>query len=615
MADWQALFEETGSEEPHAAWVYFTRAGTAAARRAEKRQFIGSCQAWSVTVNYILGIGALSVPFAFQSAGLSLSLATTLFSCLLSFITVMFIVETHSRAMLLSSSKSHRSRSVSNVGHGSVNSIERGSGNSAPASPEMNSSSASMLHALPSDRFTGDEFVTQARVHAENGLAPTPKRVAAELTELLVSPLFYEQTESPIIEVASLVKGVVGFRASVAYIVALSGLTSTGLWAYANVAANSLVDQVHYWPCDASHQNYLGKCGWQYLVNCALFGTLVVPLSFLDMTEQGGIQTAFTVLRFLTLGAMVLGSILGVLFFSFQDAVPGGYGPSHSKNGTWSVNVSGGDMQTIDLSLGTDSSPPFISKSLSWAPKWSGFGVIVSTMTFSMLFQHSVPGLMAAIRPSERKNTKYVFSAALLASAALYSMLGVCMCMYFGNHLFASSNLNFVGFTWGLGTVKDSVTQDKHPTVFANILSYIIVLFPALSSISVYPLIAITLSNNLHVATSSCTGWSKDDRRAKLLWRFVAAVPPILFCGIIRDLSIIIQFSGLFAVPIAYIFPSLLQYFSKQRASEFDDLPSTYTWHFNSQRVYVWIVIVIGILCESVVIYQLIDKLSHNIHK
>ena len=175
-------------------------------------------------------------------------------------------------------------------------------------------------------------------------------------------------------------------------------------------------------------------------------------------------------------------------------------------------------------------------------------------MTFSMLFQHSVPGLMATVRPSERKQTKYIFAGALFTSAALYAALGVCMCLYFGSELFASSNLNFVGFTWGLGTITDATTHRAHPTVFASIVSYVIVLFPVLSSVSVYPLIAITLSNNLHVATASCTGWPKDDVRGKLIWRFVAAVPPILLCALIRDLSTIIQFSGLFAVPIAIYF-------------------------------------------------------------
>ena len=72
----------TEEEEPvvqlHAAWTYYTRAGRrAAAKGAGPRTFYGSCQAYSTTVNYILGIGALGVPYAFQQAGLGLSIAVT----------------------------------------------------------------------------------------------------------------------------------------------------------------------------------------------------------------------------------------------------------------------------------------------------------------------------------------------------------------------------------------------------------------------------------------------------------------------------------------------------------------------------------------------------------
>ena len=122
-------------------------------------------------MNYILGIGALGVPYAFQSAGLYLSLVTTVFSCLLSFITVMFIVETHSRAMLLSSSKGHRSRSVSNVAQTPPNSIQDGSDNFASTSPEISSAvshfktvnSSSMLQPLPPDRHVDDTSIAKSQ--------------------------------------------------------------------------------------------------------------------------------------------------------------------------------------------------------------------------------------------------------------------------------------------------------------------------------------------------------------------------------------------------------------------------------------------------------------------
>ena len=117
-----------------------------------------------------------------------------------------------------------------------------------------------------------------------------------------------------------------------------------------------------------------------------------------------------------------------------------------------------------------------------------------------MLFQHSVPGLMAAIEPTKRKNVKQVFGYALFTSAGLYIILGVTMAIYFGNLILPSSNLNFVNFNFGMGlkTNDDSSgggsdlpsnTTTTTAPLLANMLSYTIVLFPVFGSISVYPLI------------------------------------------------------------------------------------------------------------------------------
>jgi len=308
--------------------------------------------------------------------------------------------------------------------------------------------------------------------------------------------------------------------------------------------------------------------------------------------------------------------------------------------------------------------PPYYGTDVIWSVRSSGAGLLISSMCFSMLFQHSVPGLMAAIEPTKRKNVKQVFGYALLTSAGLYIILGVTMAIYFGNLILPSSNLNFVNFNFGMGLKSGSDsgggylpsnTTTTTTPLLANMLSYTIVLFPVFGSISVYPLICkrihvssllffdfdffyffieptsdtlfffflfflisslpgITLSNNLHVSTARWTGWSQDDQRAKIIWRLVAAVPPILLSLCVRNLSTIIQFSGIFAVPIAYIFPALLQLFSKRRAlvsdeNGYDDIPYEYSWHFNQYPCYAWGMIVIGVMCWGLVIVQLVQHL------
>ena len=162
------------------------------------------------------------------------------------------------------------------------------------------------------------------------------------------------------------------------------------------------------------------------MINCAVFGIIVVPLSLLDTTEQATIQTIFTVLRFVTLGAMAISSLLGIFLFPVSDGFPlqpAQYPPL--PNATSMSNATG---------------PPYYGKDVTWTLQTGGMGLLISSMCFSMLFQHSVPGLMAAVDPNQRKSVKHVFGAALISSALLYIVLGVTMALYFGASILPISN-------------------------------------------------------------------------------------------------------------------------------------------------------------------------------
>ena len=623
MADWGAMLEDTGEEEQHAAWVYFTRAG-----RLKPGIYYGKCKAFSVTLNYVLGLGCLGIPYAFYEAGLTFSIVMTIVAAFLSMISTMWIVEVHMRAMLVETGRRH----------------ER-----AWSEQQVN---------MPSPILSRDSSITPSSSSSTDG-PQTPKQqrrfknelkspgTASQLTELLKSPQFFASTKFPIVEVAELVKGVLGQTYEILYMICLSGLAVTGLWAYSNVAANSLVQQVQFFTC--GQPNYLGVCGYEYMLNCAGFGIIVrfysvffgyprtrthlfffpslsslffflfvsfykvIPLSLLDTAEQATIQTIFTILRFITLGAMAMGAVLGVLYFPISDAFPNplhpphpctldaymGYDCPHPHSDSSLSHLFNNTNTTTTPSSILSTSPPYIGKGVDWGLKTDGMGLLISSMCFSMLFQHSIPGLMAAIDPNKRKSVKQVFGAALTTSCFLYIILGVTMALYFGSTILPSSNLNFVDFNFGMGEPSNAM---------ANILSYTIVLFPVFGSISVYPLIAITLSNNLHVSTARFTGWTQDDRKAKIFWRLIAAVPPILLSLLVRNLSTIIQFSGLFAVPIAYLFPALLQLYSKS-TTEFHEIPEEFSWHFNQHMIYPYVMLLLSVGVWGLVVVQLVQHL------
>ena len=57
--------------------------------------------AFILTLNYILGVGCLGVPYAFERAGVLLSTGVLIYTSILSFITVMWVSETVARAQAL----------------------------------------------------------------------------------------------------------------------------------------------------------------------------------------------------------------------------------------------------------------------------------------------------------------------------------------------------------------------------------------------------------------------------------------------------------------------------------------------------------------------------------
>ena len=225
MADWGSMFEDTAEEEPNAAWVYFTRATRL---NLQPGTYLSTLSAYAVTLNYVLGLGCLGIPYAFFKAGLGFSIVMTCVAAFISMLSTMWIVEVHMRAMILKTGR-RQDRSWSD--------------HSQQHHPTY--STTTTVNTPPSSSFPRNAFKSPG--------------TASQLTELLTSPQFFASTKSPVIEVASLVKGVLGKKVEILYMICLSGLAITGLWAYSNVAANSLVQQVRWKPC--ASPNFLGECG------------------------------------------------------------------------------------------------------------------------------------------------------------------------------------------------------------------------------------------------------------------------------------------------------------------------------------------------------------------
>jgi hypothetical protein len=199
-----------------------------------------------------------------------------------------------------------------------------------------------------------------------------------------------------------------------------------------------------------------------------------------------------------------------------------------------------------------------------------------------------------------------VFGACLLTTCSLYLLLGITASSYFLQDTNPSVNLNFVP---SYGEQSQRPTQHKITwVVVTDILgtwiNYIILLFPALDTLSVFPLVAITLGNNLlavnhghlvhyltlhpnsvlwmllsfsnncitcpsaedkHSATISTTALTLQQKKknamkvATVVFRLIAAIPPLLGSLIASDLSFSLQLAGVAGLYVAFVTPALLQ--------------------------------------------------------
>ena len=96
---------------------------------------------------------------------------------------------------------------------------------------------------------------------------------------------------------------------------------------------------------------------------------------------------------------------------------------------------------------------------------------------------------------------------------------------------------------------------------------------------------------------------------SSFLYRLVAAIPPVVASAFIRDLSKTLAFSGLPALFVACVGPSLLQYFSSRACMRSLGTDRTrYSWHF-SHSFYVYFMWIFSAAVSVVIVMQLIETL------
>lgn len=175
---------------------------------------------------------------------------------------------------------------------------------------------------------------------------------------------------------------------------------------------------------------------------------------------------------------------------------------------------------------------------------------------YSFMCHHSLPALVA---PIENKSTLTRFLALDYFLIAFFYLLLALTGAFAFEHLDDLYTLDF--------SPRGSGGCSKSDNIFIIVIEYFLALFPVFTLSTSFPIIAITLRNNLQSlflgedTSYACIG--------KLVLPVLAVLPPYMIAMSTKDLSILVGITGSYAgAGIQYLIPTFLVYYARQKTNK-----------------------------------------------
>ena len=279
------------------------------------------------------------------------------------------------------------------------------------------------------------------------------------------------------------------------------------LWSFISVFASSLTAAVRLpfiaaAPCDMYKTDiYGGGCIDLYYGWVGIFFVAMCALTLFEVREQVGFQIFMTVLRVLVILTMVATLV-------------------------W------GDPSDFDAS---EAAPPSEPVPLV---RVAGLGAMLPIAIFCQLFQIAVPTLLEPL--GDKRAFRRVFGGALALTFAGYTLLAVVAVRAFGASVDPSSNLMWSGYA--------------NPAIALGVG-----LFPALDTLSVFPMNNCFLANNV-MAVVEGKRWHAGhvSRRSRIRYRLACVLPPFACAVAFPSLAKALGFTGIIGIMLPFLVTPLL---------------------------------------------------------
>ena len=347
---------------------------------------------------------------------------------------------------------------------------------------------------------------------------------------------FYSISETRKFEMTEICNLMFGWGGKLIFISLMSIYSTLTLWSFAAVVGTSWstnipINTSYVIKChetDFTKQLFptIEECAHLYRICVTIFGLLVIALSLLELNEQKNIQVFFSVVRFTAL--------ISIITFSTYLIVHNAIHPN----------------ATIPAEIRSVNST---ATSILYRFNFNWLITSIPIMCNSLNIHLGIPSLTHPVHP--KTHLKRLIIAIYITIWFIYSVLGITVSTAYRN--LVNENLTL---TWSYFTGAQN-------NIAVRVLSYFIMLFPSMDLTSAYPLVVITLSNNVYSAimcrdTSEYTmNW--EDRRKRMLFRFFFALFPLIGAMFISNLVAVINIAGIFAFTIIFFVPTTCQFISK----------------------------------------------------
>ncbi|XP_012276110.1 transmembrane protein 104 homolog isoform X2 [Orussus abietinus] len=187
----------------------------------------------------------------------------------------------------------------------------------------------------------------------------------------------------------------------------------------------------------------------------------------------------------------------------------------------------------------------------------SGIPGLFGACVYSFMCHHSLPALIAPI--SNKSKINRFLALDYLTIAFFYLLLALTGAFAF-EHLEDLYTLQF--------GPRESGDCSKSNNFFIVTIEYFLALFPVFTLSTNFPIIAITLRNNLQsLFLDSDTTYNICLR--KIIFPVLAVLPPYLIAMVTKDLSILVGITGSYAgAGIQYLFPTFLVYYARRKTNK-----------------------------------------------